>query len=396
MYWRDTLDAVLPDAHGNFTLLGSHDANANFGGGVLPDQGGRCDNLESDPMDGFVVRYGPSGAHAGSSGFGGDGVSIRMGTGAVEPGSGELVFVYEHRENYPNPLPGSDSCLSRFTWTLEKRSAAGEMLWAQTLPWPTSVRYSHDPSVPERVFVSPEGRIEVLLRLSEPADVGDGQIRGAGRYIVAFDSESTVRDVLPVTGPVMWDRLGRRWLFEKEEGRTVVTRLASDGGTLWRKVLPPSAEAWTLAHDGTLFMSGVFQGTFDFAGQRFESLTQAEVWVASLSPEGEERWLRGYGPRAGDVAGLHVGADARGRLVLVAGGIFSLTAETGAVRWRRELPSGDPWSPLDFTLVRLGVSPSGEVVMAGQLNASSLQLPGVKYSESIGGNGRLLLLGIQL
>lgn len=164
--------------------------------------GSACEGIprgEQPPSSGGGAVENPTPQATQSNEFGGEGCGIRLGPGAVDPGAGETVFVYLRGGNVP-PSGGEelDDCASRFTWIIERRSAGGELLWNESLPWPIWSQYAPVASTPESLVLGPDGSIHVVLLLREPGDVGGGQAQEAGRYLVTFDSNGTFQDVMPV------------------------------------------------------------------------------------------------------------------------------------------------------------------------------------------------------
>ncbi|XXY44871.1 serine/threonine-protein kinase [Sorangium sp. So ce269] len=328
---RQSIGAVAADAGGNLWITGPFRGTIDLGAIRLQGAG---------YADVFVARLDPAGEVLWARRFGdaewqssGDIALDRAGNalvtgafrGAIDFGEGPLR----------NPA-GSDIFVA-------KLDAAGNALWSK--------RFGDESEQGgNRVAVDEAGNVVVAGQCSGSLDLGDGALRGAGRYDI------------------------------------FLAKLDASGNTRWSRRLGDAAEqlAYGLGLDaeGNIFLMGGFEGAIDLGGERLTSAGSMDVFVARFDADGRPRWGRRFGgpehnnaysvvvDAAGDVTvtGSFQGTmDVEGHRLTSAGGhdIFVARLDAGGrLLWIRRM--GGPGD--DLGALAAGVD--GEIVVLGQLEDS--------------------------
>jgi len=166
-----------------------------------------------------------------------------------------------------------------------------------------------------------------------------------------------------------------------------VARYTGDGDFVWSYrfggVTIDKSEAITLDPSGNVLAVGWFQGTFDVAGSPVTSAGGDDLFVLSLTGDGEPRWARRFGGPSTDRA-FAVSTDASGNVyvtgffrgttdfgegpVTTAGAgsyVLSLTAE-GTLRWVLPLVGDD-----DVRGWAIAAAPDGSIWVAGEFRGTT-------------------------
>ncbi|WP_437932787.1 protein kinase [Sorangium sp. So ce291] len=335
---RQAINAVAADAGGDLWITGAFRGAIDLGAVRLQGAG---------YADVFVARLAPAGEVLWARRFGdgewqssGDIALDRAGNalvtgafrGAIDFGQGPLR----------NPA-GNDIFVA-------KLDAAGNVLWSK--------RFGDESEQGgNRVAVDQAGNVVIAGQCSGSLDLGDGALRGAGRYDI------------------------------------FLAKLDASGNTRWSRRLGDAAEqlAYGLGVDarGNIFLMGGFEGAVDIGGERLTSAGSMDVVVARFDADGRPRWGRRFGgpehnhayslvvDAAGDVTvtGSFQGTMAvEGRRLTSAGGddIFVARLDAGGhLLWIRRM--GGPGD--DLGALAAGVD--GEPIVVGRLDEPMERRSGV-------------------
>ena len=277
-------------------VLGYYQGTPDLGTGPLPATSPVVSNL-------YLAKFGPDGRTLWSRGFGAwrESESNRVAS-AISPvavatdARGQVVVTgtfsgYVDFGGGPlfsgaNPTTSSNALAGTF---VAKFSGDGKHLWSKALP-------SHD-TLSTRgysIAVDEQGHVLVGGVVARGADLGDGPVQSVSTYapfVVKFSPEGTLR----------WKRV--------LVGATgAVQALATAGGDV--------------------FFSGQFRRSFTFAGKTYAQDAYEDIFLGSLGPGGEERWMRQFGTAASDQAR---------RLVVTSTGAVVLA---GFSAWQTDLGGG--------------------------------------------------------
>jgi hypothetical protein len=258
--------AVALDRRGNIVLTGFFQGSANLGGAPLDSVG---------PMDIFVARFGPGGAHLWSKRFGG--VAYDAGHSVASDAEGNVVLTgfFEGSADFGGgaltSAGKSDVFVARF-------DANGSHLWSRAFGATASDR-GRDVAVDAKGFV-----------------VLTGDFQGRISFGAADDTLSSGG------GPDIY-----------------LVKLAPDGSHCWSKSFPAPAvqQGHSLAVDsaGRIALTGQFRGTLDFGGGPLAARGDEDVFVASFDADGAHRYSARLGSDGADL-GRGVAALPGGGLAL--------------------------------------------------------------------------------
>lgn len=271
--------------------------------------------------DGYVTGVAPSGATRGTWIFAGAGV------GAVSATTGAVVAVGSFRETVDlDPGPGVRTLVNpEPSWSASyavKLTPAGAHIWSRALS------------------STADGFVYWVRAAAAP----DGTTYLLGTYDGGPDLDP---------GP------GRRWPADTHGA--FVMRLDAGGDLLWVRTLGGTdctrAEVYEIALDagGAPWFTGAFEGTctFDRGGSRAKGTRG--LFLASLTPAGEERSLQTF---IDDGFGSALGVAPDGSVYLAAATVVRAFDDAGALRWTQELPDG-------LTANVAAANPNGGVLVAG-------------------------------
>jgi hypothetical protein len=338
-------------------LLGAYQGTPDLGTGPLPEA---ASPLLSNM---YLAKFGPDGRPLWSRGFGawrvvesnrepsninplavaadarGHVVVMGIFSGYVDFGGGTLF-------SGANPT-GGDELAGTF---VVKFSGDGKHLWSKALP-SSSTQSTRSFSL----AVDEQGHVLVGGAVARGADLGDGPVQNVSSYapfVVKFSPEGT------------WG---------------------------WKRVLVGATGAVQAlaASGGDVFFTGQFTRSFTFAGQTHAQDAYEDIFLGSLGPSGEERWMRQLGTAAADHAQRLV-VTSTGAVVLggfsawqtdLGGGVLrsgpflaSYLQEDGSHRWSRNL------STLSIHHELCAVGP-GEVVY-GNSFANTVRIDGEPFTAS--------------
>jgi hypothetical protein len=141
--------------------------------------------------------------------------------------------------------------------------------------------------------------------------------------------------------------------------RAFVARLTEGGQVRWTRPLPTQVlnihPGVATTPDGSVYVAGLLQGTFDFGTEVRTSATKVDVYVLKLSDQGQHLWVRTlpHASQLGEGPALAAAAD---------GSIF--------VNGRFAADAATPRSPGDLSLARL--LPDGSVAWNQRLGDGGL------------------------
>ncbi|WP_438007367.1 protein kinase [Sorangium sp. So ce321] len=241
---RQAITAIAADAGGDLWITGHFRGTIDLGAVRLQGDG---------YADVFVARLDPAGEVLWARRFGDAewqasvdialdraGNAFVTGTfrGAIDFGQGPLR----------NPA-GEDIFVA-------KLDAAGNALWGKRFGDGSEQGGS-------RVAVDEAGNVVVAGQYTGSLDLGDGALRGAGRYDI------------------------------------FLAKLDASGNARWSRRLGDAAEqlAYGLGLDakGNIFLMGGFEGALDLGGERLTSAGGMDIFVARFDADGRPRWGRRFG-----------------------------------------------------------------------------------------------------
>ncbi len=291
----DAAGVAMTSTHNSF-LLGYYRGTPDLGAGPLPATSPVDSNL-------YLAKFGPDGRTLWSRGFGAwresesTRVASNISPAAVATDAQGHVVVTGTFSGYvdfgggplfsgANPTTSIDELAGTF---VAKFSGDGKHLWSKALP-------SHGTMSTRgySITVDEQGHVLVGGVVARGADLGDGPVDSGSAYapfVVKFSPEGTLR----------WKRV-----LVGASG--VVYAVATAGGDV--------------------FFAGQFRRTFSFAGQTYAQTAYEDIFLGSLGPGGEERWMRQFGTAA---------AEQVQRLVVTSTGAVVLA---GTIPWQTDLGGG--------------------------------------------------------
>ncbi|WP_437978515.1 hypothetical protein WMF11_19275 [Sorangium sp. So ce295] len=251
--------ALAVDADGNILVTGGFDGTVDFGGGPLVGTGN---------IDAFVLKLDPVGNHLWSRRFGdlSSVIEAQVGLAIATDASGNIAI--GGRFGGTTDLGGgpvtNEGDSSGFVVVLD---ASGQHVWS---------KHFGAVSVAVRsVGFHPAGGVVVAGDYGRTMDLGGGPLADATAALKAF-----------------------------------AARLDASGGHLWSRSFggPGGASAETLTMDaaGNTTLGGSFHDVIDFGGGPLHVAGPsgengpADIFVASLDPDGEHRWSQRLGGVDGD------------------------------------------------------------------------------------------------
>ncbi|WP_438030098.1 hypothetical protein [Sorangium sp. So ce233] len=276
------------DAQGNILVTGYFNGAVDFGGGPL---------LSSGNIDAFVLKLDARGNHLWSRRFGDVPSAIpddQVGLSIAADASGNIVVGgrFVGSIDLGGGLVKDEGGSSGFIVLLD---ASGQQLWSR----------------------------EIRAHRAQAANVRGVAFHPEGGIVVGGDYAGTVE---LGGGPFTNDGGGGLNVF--------AARLDASGGHVWsRSFGRQSAQTPTVALDaaGNTALGGTFHDVVDFGGDPLraarlsEDSPSADVFVASLGPQGEHRWSRSLGGVQGE--------DHLGTVVDGAGNVATLGFFTGSLEF---------------------------------------------------------------
>jgi len=273
---HDESHGITIDADGNVLLTGESGDDADFGGGPLPDFGGR---------DIFLARLSDTGVNQGQRNFGGIGDD---GGDSVSLDAEGNVFVAGYFSGAATLADGGHTSSGETDLFLSSFSPGGDHRWTV-------------------------------------------QLGGTGLDSIAGLSAHDATGVVCLSGSFAGSiELGVDTIASKgEQDGFVICLDSSSGGHRWHSVWggPLDDDCNGIIHDpdGNLYAAADFRGTATFGDTTIASLGGEDITLLSFSPNGEKRWERHYGgPGDDDVARLAFHGDK-----LVIAGVLEGTLDLG-------------------------------------------------------------------
>ena len=243
-------NSVEVDSAGNIFITGVSHGPLDFGGGTL----------EIEYQDAFVASYSKTGQHRWSKGIGGPG-----------PDRGEKVAI-DSAGNVLLAALGSGTfdvegtsldCGEPSAGFFASFTSNGVFRWSRVL--------GKGKSWPSDMALDREGNILTVGSFEQDIQMAGSKLTSAGGddiFILSSDANGESR----------WARtLGTP---ENDQARAVTTDNA-----------------------GNVFVTGTFTGELTFGNDTVQGAGESDLYVASYSPAGEPRWLRRYGDDGWDMGG---------------------------------------------------------------------------------------------
>jgi len=238
----EVANSVEVDSAGNVYIAGYSDGSIDMGGEILTGDG----------QDVFLASYSSSGQHRWSKRLGGSGsdrgekVAIdsagnvqlaAMGVGTFDVGGTQLAC--------GEPRAGF---LASFT-------SAGVFRWSRVL--------SKGATWPRDMAQDGSGNIHVVGAFGQDVQIGERELPSAGGDDI------------------------------------FVTAMTASGESRWARTLgtPEDDAAWAVTVDnaGNVYVTGTFTESLTLGSDTVQGAGGGDLYVASFSPTGEPRWLRRYG-----------------------------------------------------------------------------------------------------
>lgn len=282
----------------------------------------------------------------------------------------------------------------------------GDLVWSRTFGtaetvWETSGPngmlggYVHVPAGATDVAFDPSGNVVLTGAFQQHVDFGKGALDAA-------DGDNFVVALAAADGASLWTRQlvtsGLRYVTvdpsgdvilaasgpsaDKSSSDILITKLGAGGATTWSKSFPAGGGAASSVKadaSGNIALVGTFDLTApDFGGGPVQNEGTFNVFVASLSPDGDPRWSGAvHGP--GFIANALLAVDAAGQTVVAAEceGSASYGAVSVASKASRDVcilridPKGAAVSaslfssPVGDTLSGVALNPAGDPVVVG-------------------------------
>jgi hypothetical protein len=270
------------DDQGNVIVTGSFGGTIDFGGGVLTDAGGG---------DVFVAKFDSAGNHLWSRRFGDGSTQTSHSVAVDDQGNAIVVGYFEGTLDFGGgPLTGMGG-LDIF---VAKFDADGNHLWSHRYGDAAYFQFGYS------VGVDGLGNVVVAGWFDGTVDFGGGPLTGAGRdvYVAKFDA---------------------------------------NGNHLWSKrfgdALPQLLYSAAVDGQGSVILSGYFEGTIDFGGGPLTSvgiLGVYDLFVAKLDAGGNHVWSKRFGDTTTpyrDQYALGTAVDSQGNVIVT--GYFYGTLDFG-------------------------------------------------------------------
>lgn len=151
-----------------------------------------------------------------------------------------------------------------------------------------------------------------------------------------------------------------------------VLKLSYQGELVWCKSMggkeDDKPEAIILAHDDHLLLTGYFNGTITLDQSVLTSKGNEDIFLLSLSKDGQIEWVNQFGTKATDVARA-IASDESGHIYIAGYGFKQIarvtvfkTNQFGKVWWRKQL--GDEKTTIESLILQ----PGGKLVASGYTN----------------------------
>ncbi len=320
--------SVALDPLGNVLVTGSVGGAVDFGGGALPNAGGRA---------AFLLKLDAAGAHVWSHTFGGgEGLSVATDTA----GSVALTGYANGSIDFGGgPLVGS----AVQGLVMAKLDSAGAHLWSERfgvaggygagiatdttgMIYAVGAFSNGTLSLGGAPHTNPGGNVDALLAKRDA--LGAHAFSRSFRDVPGRDLVEILSGVatmpsgdIAVSGRFMGTTdFGGGPLAVVGFSDTVVARYAADGTHVWSTRFGTSSETHPagIAVDPTnhVIVTGTLLGAADFGGGALTTAGGTDAFLVKLDPNGAHVWSRRFGDAANQ-AGRAVATDASGNIVMV-------------------------------------------------------------------------------
>ncbi len=351
----EVLRAMASDGVDDFVIAGGFSgAGSTFGGGTLPGNGGFA-----------LARYHADGSVQWSRGFNAPFVDA-IGAAMTPTDNSFVLGEYDEAPDLgAGPLPGTYP--GWWKLFIAKFGPDGRTLWSRGFAAWRELESNPGPSAiyPRAIAADTRGNVVVTGFFHGYVDFGGGPIfSGAnpvlfqdlppGMFVAKFsgDGKHLWSKALPSHGTsatrgfsIAVDEqghvlvggvvargadLGNGPVESASSEAPFVAKLSPEGTLVWTRVLAGATGAVQAmaAAGGNVFFTGQFTRTFTFGGQTHAQDAYPDIFLGSLGPGGEERWMRRLGTAAKD--------EAR-RLVVTSTGAVVLA---GSIGWQTDLGGG--------------------------------------------------------
>jgi hypothetical protein len=340
----DALQAIAADEAGNLVVAGAYRGTLRLTGMAPMVSAGGADVVVAGLSADGAIRWARS--------FGGPGTDSANAVALDVEGNVYVVGSFTAMINFGRgPIPSSgdsDAFVVSFT-------SAGALRWVRTFG-------GDGPDAAFAVAVDAQGPL-VAGTVRGSVDFGAGVSTGspsAEAFVAAFDTAGMLRlsrrfgPVAPRTGgasaygiAVAQDGsialtgffqgsidIGTDVLASAGNYDIFVTSLSPVGAPRWSRRVGAASVDWAqaIAVDaaGNLFVTGYYQGTVDFGGGALTAVSGTDGFLVSYTAAGGHRWSRRFGGGSGyfgTATGYSVRTDAVGNVVV--GGLFAGNVDFG-------------------------------------------------------------------
>jgi hypothetical protein len=257
--------SVAADVAGNVYIVGEHEGDIDFGGGVVTGDG---------LNDIFLVKLTPAGAHAWSKSFG-DAANqqpreVELDSAGNVLIAGDIQGITDFGGGPLTTIGGNDVVVAKF-------SAAGAHVWSNRFGL-GGTQIGHGLAVDKDNNVLLAGYFNGMI------DLGSGPITA-----VSGGNDAFVAKLDPMGAPI-WSKV---WGAQDDQ---LTYAVAADAA-------------------GNVLLTGRYNGAVDFGGGPIANAGLNDVFVLKLDPAGAHAWSKGFGDAA-DQYGFSIVADAAGGAVI--------------------------------------------------------------------------------
>jgi hypothetical protein len=272
-----TFTRAAADLAGGVVLAASYSGSIDLGGGPLTSAGG---------SDVLLAKLDAGGKRVWSKSYG-DAAQQQV-VGVATDADGDILVTGA----FSGELDFGDGALTSAGGEdifLAKLDKAGSPVWSK--------RFGDDkPQRPVSVAFDGEGNVLLAGQLEGSADFGGGQLSSAGgadAFVAKFDPNGT-------------------HLFSR--------RFGDSGAQTANAVVSDSA--------GVITVTGSFSGSIDFGGGLLSTgVNTTDVFIAQFTREGTPLWSDSFGDTFDNEAGVFVGVDGEGDLLVT--GVFDGSLDLG-------------------------------------------------------------------
>jgi hypothetical protein len=318
----DHATAVAVDPSGDVLVVGFFSGTVDFSGLALTSAGG---------LDMFVAKLAPDGQFLWARSYGDLFDQLAVSVAADRSGHVLVTGCMAGVVDFGAGPEASTGDLDAFVLALDP---AGNRLWSKVTGGVGS-------DCANRVVTDPDDNVFIGGSLSTLVDFGAGPLLGSG-----------ASDIF-------------------------LAKLDPGGQALWAQSFGDAADqtvgAVAAGPDGSVFLTGMFQGSLQIGSQKLTSSEHYDAFVARMSPDGQPLWSRKL-PGEGDQRQYGATVDSRGNVVVSGAtgpGPTDLDAHVAAFSEDGDALWASTWGGVDHQIAAsVAACSDDDVVVAGQFAGS--------------------------